>query len=374
MKHFYSLRQIAATFFLFCGYAAYSQTSPCGVVVQNFNIAANGMAGFTSSTLNSTQPGFTYASTGVNTGFLERCAIPSGGSVYEIVSPTYQSFASQTTIGYGFELSGSVVVSNVIAYLQYVDNTNQINSVFMGSITPSYTGTGSNALATICQTFDISAVTGFTPGEAYRVILDFTAAQSSNNNQCIVFDNFRTTGTNSAASLPVSFTGFGVKKTEGGVQLTWNVAGEQQVATYEIERSGTGANFSKLGSVTASNAAAYSFVDNQPINGPTFYRIKEVDADGKFKYSTIVKLNLEKNISLRVYPSPAKDQVTVEHTITAKGTLGIATTDGRIVKTVDVQPGLNQTIINVSELKAGLYIVRFVNSSGDTETTKLIKQ
>jgi hypothetical protein len=244
----------------------------------------------------------------------------------------------------------------------------------MGSLTPSYSGTGSNALATICQTFDITNVTGFTPGEAYRVILDFTSAQSSNNNQCIVFDNFRTTGTNAAASLPVAFTGFGIKKTESGIQLTWNVAGERDVQSYLIERSTNGNNFTKLGEVAASNSTAYSFVDNQPVNGLAFYRIKETDADGKFKYSTIVRLNLDKNIVLKAYPSPAKDQVTIEHPVSNKGILSITTTDGRVVKQMDTKPGLNQTVINISNLKAGLYVVRFLNENRQTETVKLIKQ
>ena len=365
---------LSAVILTLLGYAASSQTSPCGTVVQNFNTASNGMAGFTSSTKSSVQPGFTYASTGVNTGFMERCAIPSGGSVYEISSPTYQSFASQTTIGYGFELSGPVVVSNVIAYLLYIDNTNQVNSIFMASITPVYAGTGSNTLATICQTFDISSVNGFTPGEAYRIVLDLTAAQSSNNNQCIVFDNFRTTGTNAAAPLPVSFTGFGAKKIDAGVQLIWNVAGEKDVASYEVERSTTGAIFTKLGSVAATNSTAYSFVDNQSVSGTIFYRIKEVDVDGHFKYSTIARLNLSSVIQLRAYPSPARDQVTIEHSPTSKGSLNITTTDGRVVKQVDIRPDLNQAVINISALKAGMYIVRFTNANGQTETTKLIKE
>lgn len=356
------------------GYSGLTQTSPCGPLVENFNTASNGMAGFSSSTLHTTEPGFTYATTGQNSGFLQRCAVPSGGTTFEIISPTYISFASQTTIGYGFELSGPVAVSNVIAYLLYVDNNNKTNSVFMASITPTYTGTGNNTLATVCQTFDVSTVTGFTPGEAYQIVLDITAAQSSNNNQCIVFDNFRTTGTFSNAPLPVTFTGFGAKKLETGIQLIWNVANERGVQTYIVEKSTTGREFTQLGQVPASNSTAYSFLDNSASSGINFYRIKEVDIDGKFRYSTIVRLNLDKTIVLKAYPSPAKDEVTIEHALANKGTLSLTTADGRIVKQIDIIPGLNQSIINISSLKAGLYIVRFVNENGGIEITKLIKE
>lgn len=376
MEHLYSLAK-KYSFLLIAGLlslSAFSQVSPCGPVVENFNNTGGTMAGFTSSTLLSSAPGFTYGQTGQN-GYLQRCAISSAGTSYFIVSPTYQSLASQTTIGWGFTLSGDVQASQVDVYVQYIDNSNNINSVlvYTNTATP-YTGSGANQQLVICEQTNISTITGFTAGERFRIVVQVTAETGSNNNQCMVFDDFRVTGTASQAALPVTFIGFGAKKTDAGVELIWNVAGERDVQYYEVERSATGAGFAKLGTVAATNSTAYSYVDNQPINGAAFYRVKEVDADGKFKYSVIVKLNLNRSASLRVYPSPAKDQVTIEHAMTAKGSLSIATADGRIVKQVDFKPELNQTIIDVSGLKAGLYIVRFVNAGGQAETTKLIKE
>lgn len=375
MEQLYPLRKaLAAAVFVFLGYTADSQTSPCGPIVENFNNTGGTMAGFSSSTLLSSAPGFTFGVTGQN-GFLQRCNIASAGTAYFIVSPTYQSLASQTSIGWGFTLSGDVEASQVDAYVQYIDNTGNINSVsiYTNTSTP-YTGSGANRQLVICETTDISTITGFTAGEAFRIVIQLTAASSSNNNQCMIFDDFRVTGTIAQAPLPVTFVGFGVKKTDAGVELVWNVAGERDVQSYVVERSTTGGNFASLGEVTATSATSYSFVDIRPVNGVTFYRIKEVDIDGKFKYSTIVKLNLSNHYSLRVYPSPAKDEVTIEHASTNKGTLSITTSDGRVVKQMDVIPELNQTIINVSSLKAGLYIVRFVNAGGQAETTKLIKE
>ena len=99
-----------------------------------------------------------------------------------------------------------------------------------------------------------------------------------------------------------------------------------------------------------------------------------MDIDGKSKYSPIVRLNLDRNISLRAYPSPATSEVTIEHSATAKGTLSITTTDGRIVKQIEVKPQMTQSFINTSTLKAGLYVVRFVTAEGKIQTTKLVKQ
>jgi hypothetical protein len=374
MEQFYSLRKIVTLLTSsLLSYAAISQ-SVCGPVIQDFNNTGGSMAGFTSSTLFSSAPGFTYAQTGQD-GYLQRCNVPSPGTVFTIVSPTYQSFASQTYVGYGFELSGQVQVSDLNVYVEFIGNDNNITPV--QDLTPPavvYSGSGNNAVAAVCDSFLLSQAAGFTPGESYRFVFELTAATASNNNQCIVFDNFRTTGGPSAAPLPVSFIGFGVKKSGSGIELIWNVAGESGVQAYVVERSTDGRSFIKLGEVAATNSTAYSFVDNQPQNGMAYYRIKELDMDGKFRYSTIVRLNLERNISLKVYPSPARGLVTIEHPVTNKGSLRITTTDGRVVKQIDVKPELNQTVINISNLKAGLYIIRFINGTGPTENVKLIKE
>jgi hypothetical protein len=374
MEQFYSLRKIAVMLSAtFLSYSAISQaTAPCGVVAQDFN-TSGGMAGFTSSVPGSTAPGFTYGQTGQN-GYLQRCNVSAPGSTYEIVSPTYQSTTSQTSAGYGFELSGGVNVSTIIVYFDYIDNTNRVNPVFAGIIIPSYTGTGANATATICNSFAFSSALGFTAGDRYQFRFDLIAGSASNNNQCIIFDNFRTTGAVSNSPLPVTFTAFGANQTSKGIDLIWNVTAERNVQTYVVERSSTGADFAKLGEVAANNATAYSFLDNQPIAGMTFYRIKEVDIDGKSKYSPVVRLNLERNIALRAYPSPATTEVTIEHSATDKGTISITTADGRIVKQIDVKPQMTQSFINTSTLKAGLYVVRFVGADGKAQTTKLIKQ
>lgn len=373
MEHFYSLRKIAVLFTTsLITYSAIAQ-SVCGPIVQNFDNTGGSMAGFTSSTFLSSSPGFVYGQTAQD-GYLQRCDISSAGTVFTITSPTYQSTPLQTYVGYGFELSGQVAVSIVDVYVQFIDDDNKVTTVFDSQITPVYTGSGSNAVAAICDSFLLARATGFTAGESYRFVFQITSATSSNNNQCIIFDDFRTTGGAAAAPLPVSFIGFGAKKLDAGIQLIWNVAGERDVVSYQVERSTNGRDFIKLGEVAANNSTAYSFIDRQPATGLAFYRIKETDIDGKYKYSTIVRLNLDISFGLRAYPSPAKDLVTIEHAITSKGRLTITTTDGRIIKQIDIKPNLSQSVINISSLKAGLYIVRFVNGNSQTETTRLIKE
>jgi hypothetical protein len=379
MNQLYAFRKMAVSLFVFAlaHYSAIAQTSPCGTLAQDFNYTGASMANFSSSTVNSTAPGFTHFSStsGPNTtGYLQRCNVTVGGTVYELVTPTYQTLNNQTAVGYGFDLTGAIKVSRVVVLLQYIAPDGTVTTVEVANFTPTYPNPSSNAVATECRSIAMSSYPGFNPGDRYRFVFQFTTASAGSASDCVIFDNFRTTGNTAAAALPVTFTGFGAKKTDSGIELVWNVAGERDVQAYEVEKSTNARDFNKIGEVDASNATAYSFIDNEPVNGLVFYRIKEVDIDGKFRYSTIARLTLNRNTQLRAYPSPARDLVTIEHDIAFNGTLSINTTDGRLVKRISVKPDLNQTVINISDLKSGLYIVRFINDNGHAESIKLLKQ
>lgn len=379
MKHFYALFQktLVATFLL-VGWGSQSmqaQTSVCGPIAENFNNTNGGTAGFNSSTLNSTAPGFTFGQSGQN-GFLQRCGVPTGGTVFEMTTPTYQTLASQTSVGYGFELSGIVLVSRVIVFLQYIDNVGNINTVEVANFVPTYNGPGGSGVAAECRAFSIGTYTGFTPGEAYRLIFQFTASSASNNNQCIVFDNFRTTGTNSAITLPVSFTNLTIRRNGNQAELVWNVAGEKDVNYYEVERSADGRNFVKIGEIPARASSAYAYADAQPLTGVSFYRVRNMDLDSRSKYSYVVRYNANRiSAAMQVYPNPVKSEAVIEHQEYASNArFSIIDMNGRIVKTIVPLRGVNNTRINLADLSTGVYVLRIENGNGYSESTSFVKQ
>jgi hypothetical protein len=80
-------------------------------------------------------------------------------------------------------------------------------------------------------------------------------------------------------------------------------------------------------------------------------------------------------IALRAYPSPARELVTIQHDkATSTSALEILTIDGKLLQTVKPAVGTVETPINLNSLKTGLYFVRFVNSAGETETLKFVKE
>ena len=119
-----------------------------------------------------------------------------------------------------------------------------------------------------------------------------------------------------ATVVPVrllSFTGRVVGKNE--VQLDWVTTNEINSDRFDVERSANGINFSKIGTVAANNNGAvtnrYTLTDPSPLAGNNFYRLKEIDLNGRFIYSPVVKINFSGSGYVSVSPNPASDFVEV---------------------------------------------------------------
>jgi hypothetical protein len=153
--------------------------------------------------------------------------------------------------------------------------------------------------------------------DAFRV----SYARGFGNNPAAAWDALNP----SAAPLPVTFGEIKGYNKDAGVQLDWTVHTELNVSHYEIERSGDGVSFNKIGSLTAQaqdGVLYYTYYDAMASAGVNFYRVRNVDLDGKYSYSPIVKINAGKNASagMSVFPNPvSNNRVNLQSGNLAKG-------------------------------------------------------
>lgn len=188
----------------------------------------------------------------------------------------------------------------------------------------------------------------------------------------LVFDEFAMA--EQAIPLPVTFLGFTSRKENGNVKLKWDVAEEYNVRGYEVERSQDGVRFSMIGFVPAGAKDAYSFLDVNSQPGANYYRVRNVDYDGSYKYTHTIKVVNGKGGNLRLFPVPAKNQVTIQHEkSTSQSVITINGADGRIVKRVTLTANSYQTVLDITTLGSGLYIVKYDDGAGNVESIKLIK-
>jgi hypothetical protein len=115
---------------------------------------------------------------------------------------------------------------------------------------------------------------------------------------------------NLSCILPVTFSDIKAVNTSMGISIQWQTLMEKDNARFEVEHSADGLNFEKIGVVNSkkdfSSVADYSFLHRKPESGINYYRVKQVDMDGRYEYSKVaqatVKAEPEKGIS--VFPNP----------------------------------------------------------------------
>lgn len=199
-------------------------------------------------------------------------------------------------------------------------------------------------------------------------------------------NNFSLTA--SGVALPVGFAGFKAELQNGTALISWNTANETNNAGFNIERSADGVNFSNLtfvaskaenGNSTSTNN--YQFIDKRILNGNNFYRLKQIDKDGKFTYSNVVVVKSLRSHQLEIgaiYPNPVKNQLTamVNALTNSKATITITDLSGKIVaqQIASLSGGANTIQLNVQHLNTGNYVLKVVDASGVTAITKFVKQ
>jgi len=180
------------------------------------------------------------------------------------------------------------------------------------------------------------------------------------------------------APLPVDFIGVVANRNSSNntVDLKWDVSSEVNVSEYAVERSTNGSSFTTVGTIAAKGKSIYAFTNYNVPSTTVFYRIMSRDIDGRTKYSGIVKLagNNSYSDQLKVFPSPARDEITIQHSKLEKAAkIMITSIDGQLMKTILPREGTSHTFVNITGFAPGMYFIRLDNGTGDVQTVKLIK-
>lgn len=291
----------------------------------------------------------------------------------QLFSPIYYYNTAQSTINFKYDLSAvaqtGTVSPNYSIKVIYGANGAQ-------NFTCSGTWAGVTAITTTVRSyyFSISGIT-FPASTNFQIILTLS---TTNADKDIIGAAFQANAILAASGtvLPVKFSSFDAKAAGGNVNLNWSLALEENVSGYDVEKSNDGSNFTKIGFVNATGTMNYAFTDTKISEATSYYRIKAVDIDGKFSYSTVVTMKGGKSsILLKAFPMPAVNELTLQHnTATNASQISISSAEGRTIKAIVPGNGTQQTVINISSFKPGIYVIRFSIENGETETLKFVKK
>jgi hypothetical protein len=181
---------------------------------------------------------------------------------------------------------------------------------------------------------------------------------------------------NACLILPISLSNFSYSIIDKKVNLHWETTSETNSRQFIVERSLNGMDFQAIGSVPASGNSSslkqYSLTDNAP-NYINHYRIKQVDVDGRFTYSKILYVKVEKASPLHILQNVVSTNLQYHVNAEMAGSkLDIYDMTGRNVYSTVTKAGAQQ--LNVSGWSVGKYLIRLIAVSGQTYSHQFIKQ
>jgi hypothetical protein len=155
------------------------------------------------------------------------------------------------------------------------------------------------------------------------------------------------TGLSLAANLTASKT----------VDLQWTTQTEINNSHFLLQRSADGNNYQNItriaanGNGNSNTLQQYAYNDGQPFSGVNYYRVEQVDKDGKSQFSKVVRVNREKGVELVLSPNPVKDRFSISpnNKVTKVQVFDV---NGRLLKTFN-----NSVQYDLSELPTGNYVI-----------------
>ena len=187
--------------------------------------------------------------------------------------------------------------------------------------------------------------------------------------------------------LPVVLIGFDAEIDNTSVKLIWSTSTEINNDYFTIERSNNGLDFELIAEIPGSGNSTvireYDQYDDSPLNGTSYYRLKQTDFDGKFEYLDLLAVNFNTNddgiCTLHVYPNPCIGSCTIDlkDCPLADNQVDVSLYDAfgkKIVNRItpknkdkDISFHLNSS----NNLSPGVYIVR-ASSNGKNQASKVV--
>ena len=163
-------------------------------------------------------------------------------------------------------------------------------------------------------------------------------------------------------TLPITITSFTGRLVGDQIKLEWIAQNELNFDRFEVERSFNGTTYCIIGQVKANNNFTYNFYDNaDALSGRrVYYRLKKVDKDGSFKYSSVFTIHIPLNTKFSIYPNPANTYIQLQFNKNVNGKVGVQLTDvtGKIIQQQSLNVNGSTLRLNTEKFSAGTYVVK----------------
>jgi hypothetical protein len=189
-------------------------------------------------------------------------------------------------------------------------------------------------------------------------------------------------------TLPVTISSFSAARNGKVNKIQWSTSSEENNNGFEVQRSIDGVNYFSLGFIRSLSANGnstskldYDFIDVDPIGLKQFYRLKQIDFDGKSRFSGVAVVATSGLTQLRVnriYPNPTNSFINLNVTSSEPETIQLFVSDmsGKLIATKyhRIEIGNNNIEYNASSLNSGVYLVSIKGSNGLLYVGKFVRE
>lgn len=184
--------------------------------------------------------------------------------------------------------------------------------------------------------------------------------------------------------LPLVLLGFDATLKNKNTELTWVTGMEKELSHFMIERSTNGSDYTQVGMVVAGGNSDvkknYSFTDPAALTakGVVYYRLRMVDMNGRFQNSQVRLIRIgdaAQTLSIAAYPNPVVNEVRItlpNNWQNQPVSFTFYNTNGQAVKSMTTAKASQTETMGLSELNAGIYIVK-VTSGTETAIQRIVK-
>ena len=179
--------------------------------------------------------------------------------------------------------------------------------------------------------------------------------------------------------LPVKIVNY-TAQTEGSrSKLKWTAASESNNKNFIISRSEDGKNFKEIGKVAGAGNSTlekdYVYYDENPLSGINFYRLEQIDYDGRKTDLGIRTVNFASVVNnfIKVYPNPVKTSVRIEFAANTYNQIELTDANGKVLQRLSFSSLDTEKKMNMSTLSSGIYFIQLVGNN-KVESRKVVKE
>ena len=299
-------------------------------------------------------------------------------------------FVSTTPSSFGLPLTeGSIVLKRtaINGYWNFAASSGLTGGIYNVALT-AQGFTGVQDYSTLVILKRLSTINQWTLEGTHVTTTGSNNAPVLNRTGLAGYGNFGVGGDTLFNTLPVTLVSLSAKNINGNAVISWTTSTEINNKGFEVERSFNGRTFSKInfvkGAVNSSVLHNYVVSDDNAFSinhaSVIYYRLKQVDLNGKFTYSDIVSVNtdnLEAEDHIESYPNPFISDININITAKSESIVNVNIFDirGQLVHKSSFLANQGEGIYkveNLDGLAGGIYFVR-VESNGDTKTIKMTR-